>query len=68
MLQSILYIAHLIFFRIASEMSFNTKKWQDKCSELQKALDDAILIKDEFVDKFNQMNQKANTLHVSNFI
>ena len=48
-------------------MSLNAKKWQAKCSELQKALDDAILMKEEFVDKFNHMNQKANILYVFNF-
>ena len=49
-------------------MSLNAKKWQAKCSELQKTLDDAILMKEEFVEKFNHMNQKVNTLYVFNFI
>lgn len=41
-------------------MSLNSKKWQAKCSELQKTLDDVILIKEEFVEKVHRMDRKAN--------
>ena len=44
-------------------MSLSAKKWQAKYSELQKTLDDVILMKEESVEKANHMDKKANILY-----
>ena len=44
-------------------MSLNAKKWQAKYSELQKTLDDVILMKEESLEKANHIDKKANILY-----
>ena len=41
-------------------MSLNLKKWQTKCTELQKTIDEEILIKEETMDKLHQLERKVN--------
>ena len=41
-------------------MSLNLKKWQSKCTELQKTIDEEILIKEETMDKIHQLERKVN--------
>jgi hypothetical protein len=41
-------------------MSLNVKKWQSKCTELQKKIDEEILIKEEILDKVHQLERKVN--------
>ena len=41
-------------------MSSNLKKWQSKCTELQKTIDEEMLIKEETMDKVHQLERKVN--------
>ena len=46
-------------------MSSNLKKWQSKCTELQKTIDEEILIKEETMDKVRQLERKVNKTTVN---
>ena len=41
-------------------MSLNLKKWQSKCTELQKTIDEEILVKEETTNKVHQLERKVN--------
>ena len=40
-------------------MSLNSKKWQSKCTELQKTIDKEILIKEETMYKVHQLERRV---------
>jgi chromosome segregation ATPase len=47
-------------YRVGSELSLNLKKWQSKCTELQKTIDEEILINEETMYKVHQLERRVN--------
>ena len=40
-------------------MSLNLKKWQEKCSDIQKTLDEEIMLKEDNIGKIHQIERKV---------
>ena len=40
-------------------MSKNVNKWQVKCSDLQRLLDEEVMLKEEIIDKVHHMDRKV---------
>ena len=47
------------YSRLGSEMTTNARKWQSKCNELQKLLDEEIYLKDDLQGKIHVLEKKV---------
>ena len=45
--------------RLGTEMTTNARKWQSKCNEIQKLLEDEIFLKEDLQGKMTFMEKKA---------
>ena len=53
-------LVFVLDIRLVTEMSSNTRKWQVKCTDLQKVLDEGNLLKEDLVHKLHQMELKVD--------
>ena len=49
-------------------MSLNLKKWQEKCSEIQKTLDEEIMLKEDNIGKIHQIERKVKLADLTSYI
>ena len=52
-------ISKIMFFRLGSELTINARKWQFKCNDLQKLIDEESSGREEAILKLNVSEKKV---------